>query len=70
MNLLNLISLWLDIICQVTTKCATVAKLKFFSPTKHTRKGKREGVGCKSALTQNQISLSDRQVGYILMMND
>ena len=30
MNLLSLISPWLDIICQVTTKYATVAKLKFF----------------------------------------
>ena len=44
------------------------SKTQNFSPTKHTRRGKREGVGCKSALTQNQISLSDRQVGYILMV--
>ena len=30
MNLLNLISQWLDIVCQITTKCATVPKSKFF----------------------------------------
>ena len=30
MNLLSLISSWLDIICQITTKCATVPKLKSF----------------------------------------
>ena len=30
MNLLRLINSWLDIICQVTTKCATVPKLKLF----------------------------------------
>jgi len=30
MNLLSLISPWLDIICQVTTKCATVPKSKLF----------------------------------------
>ena len=30
MNLLSLISSWLDIICQVTTKCATVPKLTTF----------------------------------------
>ena len=30
MNFLNLISSLLDIICQVTTKCATIPKLKFF----------------------------------------
>ena len=36
MNLLSLINLWLDIICQVTMKCVTVPKSKFFSPTKHT----------------------------------
>ena len=30
MNLLSLISPWLDIICQITTKCATVSKPKLF----------------------------------------
>jgi len=30
MNLLSLISSWLDIICQVTMKCATVPKPKLF----------------------------------------
>ena len=33
MNLLSLINSWLDIICQVTTKCATVPKHKLFSRT-------------------------------------
>ena len=30
MNLLNLISPWVDIICEVTMKCTTVLKSKFF----------------------------------------
>ena len=35
MNLITLINLWLNINYQITTKCATVSKPNFFSPTKH-----------------------------------
>jgi len=58
MNLLGLINSWLDIICQVTTKYATVPKTQIFSPTKHTLRWNWEETGsrCQYAWESKVIS--------------
>ena len=62
MNLLSLINPWSDIICQVTTKYATVPKSKFFLRTKHNLKEisrKVKGVNCMEYYGVNDLKTKE-----------
>ena len=52
MNLLSLISSWLDINCQITMKYATVPKLKLFHQLNTPWNSACEDVWCRSRLVQ------------------